>query len=70
MGDISDFQASSSNIILRTPFKRRILEMNVSMMMSVTTGSSTLFDDMLSSSKTMNRLWVRSISLSEFRRKS
>ena len=46
------------------------MEMNVSMMMSVTTGSSTLFDEMLSSSKTMNRLWVRSISLSEFRRKS
>ena len=30
------------------------------MMISVTTGSSTLFEEMLSSSKTMNRLFVRS----------
>ena len=70
LADISAFQHSSISIILRTPFSLRILAMKVSMMISVTTGSSTLLLPMLSSSNTMNRLFVRSSSLSEFSRKS
>ena len=70
LADIRAFQHSSINITLRIPFRRRILAMKVSMMISVTTGSSTLLPLMLSSSNTMNRLFVRSSSLSEFSRKS
>ena len=55
---------------LRIPFKRRILAMKVSMIISVTTGRSTLFPLILSSSNTIKRLLVRSSSLSELSRKS
>ena len=56
LADIRAFQHSSINIILRIPFSRRILAMKVSMMISVTTGRSTLLLLILSSSNTMNRL--------------
>ena len=70
LADMRAFQHSSMSIILRTPFSRRILAMNVSMMTSVTTGSSTLLLEMLSSSKTTKRLDERSSPLSELSRKS
>ena len=56
LAEVRAFQHSLVRIILRTPFSRRIFEMKVSMMMSVTTGSSVRFEEMLSSSKTMKRL--------------
>ena len=68
LAEVRAFQHSSIRIILRTPFSRRIFEMKVSMMMSVTTGSSVRFEEMLSSSKTMKRLSSKSSCLSEFRR--
>ena len=70
LADISAFQHSSISMTLRMPFSLRILAMKVSMIMSVTTGSSTLWEEMLSSSNTMKRLSVRSRPLSEFSRKS
>ena len=68
LAEVRAFQHSSIRIILRTPFSRRIFEMKVSMMMSVTTGSSVRFEEMLSSSKTMKRLSSKSSCLSEFSR--
>ena len=68
LADIRAFQHSSMSIILRMPFKRRILAMKVSMIISVTTGRSTLFPLILSSSNTIKRLLVRSSSLSELSR--
>ena len=62
------FQASSSNIILRTPFNFLILLMKVSMMMMVTIGNSTLLSLILSNSNTMKRLPSKSSCLSLFRR--
>ena len=70
LADIRAFQHSSISIILRIPLSLRILAMKVSIMISVTTGRSTLLLLILSSSNTMNRLPVRSSSLSEFSRKS
>ena len=62
------FHASSITIILRMPFRRRILLMNSSMMMIVVTGNRIGWSLMESISKTMNRLCSRSSSLSELSR--
>ena len=68
--DESAFQASSTISCFLTPFRRRILLMNASMMMMVTTGNSSRFSFMESISNTMNRLFSRSMFSSEFSRKS
>ena len=66
----SAFHASSTMSCLRTPLSRRILPMNASMMMMVTTGKSSRFSLMLSISKTMKRLESRSMFSAELSRKS
>ena len=62
------FHASSITIILRIPFRRRILLMNSSMMMIVVTGNRMACSFIWSISKTMNLLCSRSSSLSELSR--
>ena len=61
---------ASTMSCLRTPLSRLILFMKASMMIMVTTGKSSLFSLMESTSKTTKRFESRSMLAREFKRKS
>ena len=64
------FQASSTIRSFLTPLSRRILLMNASMMIIVTTGNNSALSFTASISNTTNRLCSRSMFSVELSRKS